>query len=163
MNCHCGSGKDFKDCCGVFLDYEQKPSSAEQLMRSRYSAFVVGAIDYIYDTHAPETQNEVSKDEIMTWSQSSDWMGLEIVDTQAGQASDNDGIVEFIAKYKTDGELYSHHERATFKKIKGDWFFFDGRIVRNNYVNEMKNVGRNDPCPCGSGKKYKKCCLLLNG
>ena len=76
LNCHCGSGKGFKDCCGVFLDYEQKPSSAEQLMRSRYSAFVVGAIDYIYDTHAPETQSEVSKDEIMSWSQTSEWMGM---------------------------------------------------------------------------------------
>ena len=159
MNCHCGSGLSFEKCCEPYILKKSVPETSEQLMRSRYSAFVVGAVDYIYDTHHPSRRSEVSKDEIMSWSQESEWHGLEVVESLEGQNKDSYGVVEFIAKYSTNGQKYSHHERASFEKVDDDWFFMDGKIIKNSVRNPNKHVGRNDPCVCGSGKKYKKCCL----
>jgi SEC-C motif-containing protein len=67
-------------------------------------------------------------------------------------------VVEFIAKYAIDGNDFKHHERATFRRIDGDWFYMDGDMVKPKpVVRDKPKVGRNEPCPCGSGKKYKKC------
>ena len=159
MSCHCGVGQSFELCCEPFILKKEKPETAEALMRSRYSAFVVGAVDYIYETHHPSKREEVSKDEIMAWSQDSSWHGLEIVEKSEGETKNSSGIVEFIAKYSTNEQRYNHHERASFEKVEGDWFFVDGQIIKNSVKNPNKHVGRNDPCICGSGKKYKKCCL----
>jgi SEC-C motif domain protein len=160
MNCHCGAVLSFEKCCEPYILKESSPETAEQLMRSRYSAFAVGAVDYIYETHHPSKRSEVSKDEIMSWSQESTWNGLEVIESSAGQKKDEKGVVEFVARYSTNNQKYSHHEQASFQKIDGNWFFVDGKIIKNIMKNPNKHVGRNDPCICGSGKKYKKCCLI---
>ena len=71
----------------------------------------------------------------------------------------NIGWVEFICKYKQGNLAREHHELSEFHKVKGAWLFYDGRAVKPSTIHKTTpDVGRNDPCPCGSGLKYKKCC-----
>ena len=84
---------------------------------------------------------------------------LEIVGTERGGAEDDEGYVSFVARYSANGQACEHREKSYFKKIDGAWRFIDGEIEKNKpFHREEPKIGRNDPCPCGSGKKYKKCC-----
>jgi SEC-C motif-containing protein len=128
-------------------------------MRSRYAAFATGAVEYIGHTVAPEKHKEFDEKGVREWSQKSEWQGLEIKATEAGGENDTTGIVEFIAHYSINGTDHDHHERAEFRKEKGQWYFVDGTLVdQRPFHRPEPKVGRNDPCSCGSGKKYKKCC-----
>jgi len=128
-------------------------------MRSRYTAFALGDIDYIVKTVHPDHRDDVDREAAEKWSSDADWQGLEIVKTGGGGPDDDTGFVEFIARYTMDGSDSEHHEHAQFSKKDGVWFFEDGRIVKSQpVVRDAPKVGRNEPCPCGSGKKYKKCC-----
>ena len=85
--------------------------------------------------------------------------GLEIIGTDRGGENDEEGYVEFVAHYAANGQSVEHHEHSYFKKLDGEWKFIDGEIESQEpYVREEPKIGRNDPCPCGSGKKYKYCC-----
>lgn len=142
-----------------FLDGERVPGTAAELMASRYVAYSTGAIDYLLNTHAPETRNQVDRKATEQWSKASEWQGLEIVKIEGGGPEDQTGKVEFIARYTRDGVTHAHHELSDFKRIDGRWYFVDGKLVREQPQRRTTpKVGRNDPCPCGSGKKYKKCC-----
>ena len=125
-------------------------------MRSRYAAFATANIDYIEETTDPSVRDTFDRDGTTEWAKNSEWMGLEIVSHEKGGKDDKTGEVEFIAKYKYEGVERLHHERAQFKKHDGTWYFLDGTLVQAPVRAEEK-AGRNDPCPCGSGKKYKKC------
>jgi SEC-C motif-containing protein len=128
-------------------------------MRSRYTAYVKGSVDYIMSTHHPDGREEISRDATAQWAEESEWMGLEILDTVAGGVSDTEGQVEFTVRYRgSDRAVVNHHEVSSFVKSDGQWFFTDARMVNNPQKRDSPKVGRNDPCPCGSGKKYKKCC-----
>jgi SEC-C motif-containing protein len=128
-------------------------------MRSRYSAFVEAKIDYIMDTHDPDTVSQIDRDGTLEWAQQSEWLGLEILETERGEEDDTFGRVDFVTKYKIKGSTLEHRESATFRKNKDTWLFVDGeQIAGPPVVRETPKVGRNDPCSCGSGKKYKKCC-----
>jgi SEC-C motif-containing protein len=141
------------------LKGQAEPPTAEALMRARYAAYALGEIDYILNTHDPETAKEVDRTNTELWSKSSKWLGLQILSTERGQPEDSEGTVEFLARYKLQGMTVSHRERATFRKVSGKWVFVDGQEVSPPPVRrDGPAVGRNDPCPCGSGKKYKKCC-----
>jgi SEC-C motif-containing protein len=126
-------------------------------MRSRYTAFVRGDIDYIVATHAPEGAAEIDRAETEKWSRESEWLGLTIMATEAGGAGDENGIVEFVARFRAGGHDLAHRERSRFRRIDGRWFYVDGDTVKPPPVRAEARVGRNDPCPCGSGKKYKRC------
>lgn len=156
--CPCGSKNLFKECCDVFITGEAQAPTAEKLMRSRYSAFVVEEPEYILATHDPETRSDVDLEEVRAWSENSFWEGLNIVATEAGQESDTTGKVEFVAHYTAGEKEQHHHEVSTFTKKDDRWFFTDGALVNNTVRRDEPKVGRNDPCPCGSGKKFKKCC-----
>lgn len=156
-DCPCGSGSKFDDCCHPYIAGKENPPTAEALMRSRYTAFVTQEAEYIYESHDPATRSDVSLDEIQSWSESADWEGLNIVAKEKGEASDSKGRVEFVAHYSMNGKEEHHHELADFTKKDGRWFFTDGAMVDGTYRRQTPKVGRNDPCPCGSGKKYKKC------
>ena len=159
LNCPCGSGYTLAECCGPYLKRTKRPATAETLMRSRYSAYVLHDIDYIIETHAPETVNKVDRDSVEAWSKSVDWQGLEIVHTSDGGEYDDEGEVEFAAEYVLNGMLHTHHESSYFHKIGGVWFYYDGDVFAVEPITRVsRKVGRNDPCPCGSGKKHKKCC-----
>ncbi len=156
--CPCGSGKTFALCCEPYLTGNKQAPTAEAQMRARYSAYTTANMAYIESTHSPKTRDSLDIDSSREWAEESDWLGLEIVQTENGGKSDNDGTVEFIARYRQNGEEHTHHEVSSFVKEMGRWYFLDGAPPRKTVVRESPKVGRNDPCPCGSGKKYKKCC-----
>lgn len=159
MSCPCGSSKSSASCCDVYLSQGKTAPTAEALMRSRYTAFVKGDIDYLMETHDPSTRGDVSRDGIEAWSKESEWRGLEIRSVEEGGEGDITGRVEFVAKYRHGGESVDHHEVAKFRKVGGRWLFLDGKLVGGQPTKrEADKVGRNDPCSCGSGKKFKKCC-----
>ena len=143
--------------CMEYIEGKAEPKTAEELMKSRYIAYTIGEIDYIIDTHDPATRNKISKEETEEWAKSSEWLELEIISTEAGTESDDEGIVEFKASFKENGALQVHHEKSAFVRIDGKWYYHGWMPLQQTIVKEKK-VGRNDPCPCGSGKKYKKCC-----
>ena len=153
--CPCKSGKNYADCCEKIINGTVKAETPEALMRARYSAYATGAIDFIIDsTHSSQRENN-DREEIRRWSQNSQWDGLEIIRTENGGPDDDSGI----ARYHDRGISMEHHEIAEFRRENGDWYFYDGQLVpQAPYVRKEAKVGRNDPCPCGSGKKYKKCC-----
>ncbi|MEZ4232594.1 MAG: YchJ family protein [Polyangiaceae bacterium] len=127
--CPCGSGHAFSACCGPLLEGKQAAPTAEALMRSRYSAFAKGNVDYILSSHDPETVEEVVREEVEVWSRESEWMGLEILRTEAGGPDDDEGVVDFVAKYKLKGLTTQHRERAEFRKLEGKWVFVDGNDI----------------------------------
>jgi len=158
MVCPCGKGESLEVCCGPFLEGKEQPTTAEALMRARYTAYAIGNIDYIFTSHDPDTVSGVDRNNTELWSKGSEWLGLEILGTERGLENDNDGIVEFVARYKIKGVTLTHRERATFKRHGKRWVFVDGQEIKGPPVKNLEpRVGRNDPCPCGSGKKYKKC------
>lgn len=157
--CPCGSGKTFEDCCKGIIDGSRKAITAEDLMRARYSAYATGAIDFIMNSTLPEERKNCDRKEIELWSKESEWEGFQLISSEAGGATDEEGKIEFVATYKTRGQTIDHHEISTFKKIGQTWFFADGKMVTQKpYIRATPKVGPNDPCPCGSGKKFKKCC-----
>lgn len=160
MSCPCGIGPSFEECCGPYIKGEAKPDTAEALMRSRYSAYTVEDIDYVVATHDPASRDDVDREGASKWASEADWDGLEVVATEAGGASDQEGDVEFIARYHIGDSAFAHHERAHFRRIDGAWHYIDGEMVKPKPVTrEHPKVGRNEPCPCGSGKKFKNCCM----
>jgi SEC-C motif-containing protein len=141
------------------IDGKVAPKTAAELMASRYVAYATGAIDYLIATHSPDTRHNVDRTATEQWSKQAEWQGLEIVRTEKGGEADSTGEVEFIARYRRDGTDHVHHERSQFKRVDGRWFFVDGqRVGHAPVVRSGPKIGRNDACPCGSGKKYKKCC-----
>jgi SEC-C motif-containing protein len=157
MSCPCGKGESLETCCGPILG-GAAAATAEALMRSRYTAYVVGNIDHVVATHDPATQDIVDRDASLAWSKQSEWLGLQVVSTEKGGAADDTGIVEFIARFAVAGRIQQHHERSRFQKIDGRWFYMQGDMLKAKPTErEAPKVGRNEPCPCGSGKKYKKC------
>lgn len=155
------SKTSYEECCAPFVTGKKKAPTAESLMRSRYSAYAVKNIDYIDQTQITLPGETFDKEEALKWADSSEWMGLEIKKTQKGSATDNTGIVEFIAHYKdkASGTELRHHETSLFQRDGGDWKFKEGQIHGAQPVKRLEpKLGRNDVCSCGSGKKYKKCC-----
>jgi SEC-C motif-containing protein len=145
--------------CQPFLEQRTRPQTAADLMASRYVAYSKSAIDYLFATHDPKTRAQADRKAIETWAKNAAWQGLEIVSTERGGVEDNDGTVEFIARYELDGKQHEHHELATFRRIDGQWFFVDGAFVGRQPVRrDEAKQSRNELCRCGSGKKYKKCC-----
>ena len=130
MKCYCCSGRKFEDCCQPFIRGEKKPSTAEALMRSRYSAYATVEIEYILRSTHPSTRKFHNAEEIENWARSSVWQKLEIVSTDQGKAQDKRGTVEFKAYFLDENrQPQIHHERSNFAKVLGKWFFVDGKIV----------------------------------
>ncbi len=169
--CPCGAGKKYSDCCEPLIQGSKTAETAVELMRSRYTAFAVGEISYLKASLAPEEQKTFDMKSTLDWSKKSTWLGLEILNVKKGGSEDKAGTVEFMAKYSFEGKNLEHHEVAQFRKTNGRWHFVDGESHTHEegqghqhhghhetMVREEPKIGRNDPCTCGSGKKYKKCC-----
>jgi SEC-C motif-containing protein len=158
-HCYCGSGQEFDACCGPILTGTEPAATAEALMRARYSAFVTKQAEFLHESLHPEYRNDHDVAATRRWAERSQWLGLKILDVKAGRPEDDEGTVEFIATYKDHDLVKPHHEISSFRKLDGNWYFVDGELVPPvTEVRSQPKVGRNDPCPCGSGKKYKKCC-----
>lgn len=157
MECPCGSSDELDKCCGPVIDGSVEAKTAEILMRARYSAYATNQTDFVVATHDPETRDELDIKATRRWAEGNEWLGLEIFETEAGGPDDDEGEVEFEVTFSDErGRTQLHHERSEFVRREGRWFFHDGEIVVRKPVRSEK-VGRNEPCPCGSGKKYKKC------
>jgi SEC-C motif-containing protein len=157
--CPCGSGQSYEECCRPLIKGERQAQTAEQLMRSRYSAYVEKEIPYLRTSLHPDHRADYDEKSSRAWADSADWHGLEIRGSVGGGPDDTAGQVEFVAAFSQQGVRSEHHELATFARKGGAWFFVDGKAVRPQpVVRAAPKVGRNDPCPCGSGQKHKKCC-----
>lgn len=157
--CPCNSGKTFGECCGPVISGEAKAATAEALMRARYSSYVSGDVLFLRDSSTAKVKEEFDEAASRAWSKAARWHGLEIISTEKGGEGDDTGVVEFRATYTANGEFCNHHEVSQFVREPDGWKFDDGELVGEKpMVRESPKVGRNDPCPCGSGKKYKKCC-----
>ena len=128
-------------------------------MRSRYTAYVKHDIAHLERTLSADQRKDFAADDAKRWAESSEWLGLTILRTEKGGADDQEGLVEFSARFRTEGKEHEHVETAVFGREESRWTYTGqlqpaGQTVRR----ETPKIGRNDPCPCGSGKKYKKCC-----
>lgn len=158
MICPCGSGVAFAECCEPIIQKRRRAETPEELMRARYSAYATADIDFLYDSLLPDGRADFDREGTKKWATSAEWHGLEIINTET---ADTEGTVEFIATFTQQGNEVKHHEISRFKKVDGTWYLLDGKMVTPKpFRRESPKVGRNDPCPCGSGKKYKKCCAL---
>lgn len=159
MECPCGTEQEFSDCCEPYIQGKQKAETAERLLRSRYSAFTQMEMDYVLNTHDPKTRHEADMEANKNWAESVDWMGLDVVGITGGGKKDQEAYIEFKAYYEDDEGEQEHHELSEFRKYNGKWYFVKAQHPHSEtYVREEPKIGRNDPCVCGSGKKYKKCC-----
>ncbi|UUM29755.1 YchJ family protein [Vibrio japonicus] len=160
--CPCGSQKAYSDCCEPIHHDSSLAKTPEQLMRSRYSAHVKKLTDYVVATYHPSCDAQAQRAEIAE-SIDSDWCGLDVVSCENG-SSDNEGFVTFKAYFDLDGKQYCLEERSRFVRENNQWFYIDGTFPSEPEDERLSQpiaslkVGRNDPCICGSGKKFKKCC-----
>lgn len=119
-------------------------------MRSRYSAYVLGLIDYLQATTLPAQQASLDLQSMREWSAASIWLGLEVEHSQLLGGQPEHALVTFTARWHDQAGEHTQHERSAFVQNEGNWYFIDP-------TTPLK-AGRNDPCPCGSRQKFKKCC-----
>ena len=155
--CPCGSGAAYTVCCEPVISGKTPAATAEQLMRARYSAYVNVEMDFVFESTHKDHRQGYDHEGTKAWAEDSEWLGLEIIGTSRGTETDAVGEVEFIARFKEKGALREHHENGLFRKDGGAWFFTEGAMVKPKPISVTK-IGRNDPCSCGSGQKFKKCC-----
>ena len=152
----------YQDCCQPYhdglLNKEAdgiKAETAKRLMRTRYSAFVLVKPNYIVKTTIPAQQNLLDIKAIENWAKETDWAGLEIV-THTPKLGKRHAQVEFKAYFKTNENLQAHHELSAFVKVtdknsnNARWYFLDPTV--------SMTVTQKQPCICGSGEKFKRCC-----
>jgi len=121
--CSCGSHIDFDDCCGGIINGTRQADTAEQLMRSRYTAFTIANVDYLMRSHHSKSRPTRDRKQILAWAKSVKWMGLTIIRTEKGQPDDLVGFVEFRAMFIEDGELSQIHENSRFERESGRWVY----------------------------------------
>ncbi|EHJ49356.1 SEC-C motif domain protein [Solidesulfovibrio carbinoliphilus subsp. oakridgensis] len=169
--CPCGSGEPFARCCGPFLSREKPAPTAEALMRSRYTAYARSDVGYLQATLLPRKRDTFNPQATLAWNADVAWTGLAIRATRDGGPGDDTGVVEFTAAFVKAGTADAIHEISRFRKKGGQWFYVDGRPgeageqdgeagpeATTPKAATTPKVGRNAPCPCGSGRKYKHCC-----
>lgn len=146
--CPCQSGIDYQNCCKPLHIKDKYATTALQLMRSRYSAFVKGEINYIVETTVPNQQTLLNKQALTDWAHSVQWKGLHILDYQE-KLDKNKSSVTFKALFQTQDGDQIHDERSLFVNIQDRWYFADPTV-------ELPS--QKSPCICGSKKKFKHCC-----
>jgi SEC-C motif-containing protein len=152
--CPCGSGVEQASCCERIIS-GAPALTAVDLMRARYTAFVTGRMngEFVRNTTAPEKRSA----ETDAPSPQIGGAGLDIRKVTGGGPFDQTGTVEFVARLLVQGRLDIHHEVSRFRREAGQWVYVDGTFP-DGTPKPAGKIGRNDPCPCGSGKKYKQCC-----
>ena len=149
-NCPCGSLKPFGSCCSLLLNRQAQAKTPEQLMRSRYTAFVLKEVKYYMTTTHKTTRAQADPVAFLEWGKQIEWKGLQV--KAVSKIVNDKGRVTFIAWYIENGKLACIHERSDFKREAGEWFYVSGKHL------PTPSVGRNEACICGSTKKFKKCC-----
>ncbi len=137
MNCYCGHNINYNECCGAIIDAKKIASTPEQLMRSRYCAFTKSNISYLNST-------SLSDEKIKNLDKNIKWIKLNIINSI-------DNTVEFKAYYHNGEKVQLLHEKSRFTKQNTKWLYADGELFNTK-------IKRNENCPCGSDKKFKRCC-----
>ncbi|XTZ40243.1 YchJ family protein [Salmonella enterica] len=148
QSCPCGSAVEYSLCCQPYLSGEQVAPDPTRLMRSRYTAFVLHQVEYLIKTWHPSCNAEAFRAQLEAGFPRTTWRGLTVFE-QAEGSNNHEGYVSFVARFSEDGHNGAIIERSRFLQENGQWYYVDGT---------QPQFGRNDPCPCGSGKKFKKCC-----
>jgi len=156
--CPCGTQKEYEQCCGLYISGQENAPTAEALMRSRYSAYVKQAFPYVYETYHSTTKQHFTLAAIEAQSEQIQWLGLKIIETEAGLENDEEGIVKFSASHRLNEKNHYLNERSFFSRENGLWRYVNGETQLTTTAANADKVGRNEPCPCNSGLKYKKCC-----
>ena len=145
-SCPCGSGERYENCCEKYISYNEYPETAEQLMRSRFTAYTLKNEQYILSSwHASTRPAEINLDK-----DNSEWKKLKII------SSANNHVV-FVAYFSThdpelkQDKLFALYEESDFLK-EDHWFYLSGKNL------ETIRLSKNMSCPCRSGKKFKRCC-----
>lgn len=129
ISCPCGSQTPYSACCQPAIEGQKSAATAEALMRSRYTAYVLEEWRYLYNSWHPQTRPTRKS---LSRTEKTDWQSLEILSTTGGQALDNKGTVEFRASWKTaDGIISSLHEKSRFERLQGKWVYIDGDIFND--------------------------------
>ena len=126
--CPCGSSQLLDKCCGPFLRNEKRAVTAEQLMRSRFTAFSLGVADYLVATLAPERRTPNERKLLESELRKTRWLKLEILATESGQPEDQMGTVEFNAYFIQPSGAGCLHERSNFRREGERWFYVDGSV-----------------------------------
>lgn len=152
--CPCASGLAFDQCCGPVI--AGRPAETPlALMRARYSAFIQGEIAFLAATLAPEKRAAMDEAEVARSAKDAEAAGFEVI---AADGEGDEAGLEYVARFIIRGRPHAHHERARFRREADRWLYVDGQVNPKSAPMRADKVGRNDPCPCGSGKKFKKCC-----
>ena len=176
MFCHCGSNEQLESCCLAIIKAERQAQSPEQLMRSRFSAYVIKDAQYIFDSYSQKVQKSQSISDIKIWANTCQFIEL-VIHHMSPFNDDNSKLqsatptVEFTVHYLITNKLYKMSEKSRFIKepltISNDtndgshWVYLDGDVYQHIEVGIIK---RNDLCPCAVNKakknaqKFKKCC-----
>lgn len=146
--CPCGSGSQYSLCCQPWLSGNALSATPEALMRSRYTAYVRQDADYLVASWHPSCQSERFRSSLEQSFSTTTWSGLHIIAAEPGK-NDAEGYATFFARYSENQREHFIHERSRFLRVDQRWYYIDGTYPE---------TGRNDRCPCDSGKKFKKCC-----
>ena len=157
--CPCGSTKTIENCCSLLISRDRQAESPEQLMRSRFVAYATGDMEYVRATwHSSTRPRDI------THADSIHWRSLEVIDATQGYDKNHQAYVEFKASFiDSSSQEAQHgvlHERSRFIIEDGCWSYVDGEQFDASVDDVIVKLGRNEPCFCGSGKKYKKCCAI---
>ncbi len=156
--CYCGSSLAFNFCCQPVIKSIKKAETAEQLMRSRYTAFVIHDISYIQKTVAGDAAVMFSFDDALSWSHAVDWEELQVLRHQL--LSQQRAYVCFKVFMRENGVGLCLYEKSEFKLIQGLWYYTGAlsHCVDAKAYRDKKQVTKNDLCPCQSGRRFKHCC-----
>ncbi|WP_432696277.1 YchJ family protein [Marinobacterium sp. YM272] len=126
--CPCGSGKTFAQCCEPALNGTRPAPTAEALMRSRYCAFAIGAVEYLLQTIAPEKRQEGDAELLTEQTQVTTWTGLKILSTRNGTENDSLGEVSFEARFESGPSKGVLREHSRFRRDAQRWVYVDGDV-----------------------------------
>src|SRR5689334_23231065 len=140
--CPCGTNQSYSDCCGAFISGSKSAPTPEALMRSRYTAYSHLNMGYIANTMKSPAADGFDLDATKQWAEKIKWTQLKIINTETILPK---GTVEFMAHYEIDHQKSILYEVSEFRFEEGRWYYINGF---------QPKIGRNDMCPCGSGKKY---------
>jgi SEC-C motif-containing protein len=151
-NCFCGNEYRFEHCCQPIISGKVQAKNAEQIMRSRFTAYVTKNYQYILQTYTYAQRTKLTVSSLKNSAQETQWLSLKVL---AHFAQQDTAQVEFKAFYKIDGRFYLMHELSDFIFEAGSWLYTSGAMQKGS--GEF-NPQRNSSCLCNSGKKLKKCC-----
>lgn len=145
--CPCGSSKLYRKCCGKYIDLGKQPQTAEQLMRSRYSAYSQANIDYIQQTMSGPASDGFDAVQAKQWAEQAQWQGLQVL--KAHNETEDKAFVTFAAHHQLNGQAQVIAERSEFHRIDGRWVYVVGEALRNapKCADDFFAEGRKDSPP----------------